>query len=139
MEKNPMARTNRGWFKKHDPRIHRGRPRGAKGKPRTTVPPFRCPYCGHGMGKPWVRKPMRKDQIPARMRQLDRRKKHVGQLRKGRRRFERGFDPARCLTGRPVGKGDSHPRVPSRCSHCKRTIEREWRPILVSRWRSRQP
>jgi DNA-directed RNA polymerase subunit RPC12/RpoP len=137
MEKDPMARTNRGWFKKGDLRIHRGRRKGSRNKPQGESP-FRCPYCGHGMSKPWSRKPMRLDQIPARMKQLHR-GKHRGQVRKGRRRFERGFDPARCLTGRPVGKGDSHPRVPSRCPHCSRTIEREWRPILVSRWRSRQP
>jgi hypothetical protein len=131
-------RNNRGHFGKNDPRIHRGRRKGSKNRPKLESP-FRCPYCGKGMGKPWVRKPMRKDQIPARMWQLHRSKKHVGQPRKGRQRFERGFDPARCLTGRPIGKPNSHPRVPPYCKHCHRRIAPEWAEVLIRQWHSRQP
>jgi DNA-directed RNA polymerase subunit N (RpoN/RPB10) len=129
--------VNRGWFRKRDPRIHRGRRKGSKNRPKQEAP-FRCPYCGKGMGKAWVRKPMRLDQVPARMRQLSR-TKNAGKPRKGRRRFEKGYDPSRCLTGRLIGKCDSHPRVPSRCTACGRAIEKVWRPILIRRWRHSHP
>src|SRR5262245_23892480 len=128
-----------GGFKKgFDPRRQVGRKRGSKNRPKTEAA-YKCPYCYKPIGRVRERRGLTKAQIPDRLRQIQRRKKHEGQPRRGRLRFERGFDPARCLTGRLIGKPNSHPRVPPYCKHCHRRIERKWAKVLIRRWLSRQP
>ena len=127
-----------GGFKKgFDPRRQVGRKRGSKNRPKTAAP-YKCPYCYKPIGRVRERRGLTKARIPDRLTQLQRRKKHEGQPRRGRLRFERGFDPARCLTGRSIGKPNSHPRVPPYCKHCHRRIERVWAKVLIQRWHSRQ-
>jgi hypothetical protein len=129
----------RGGFKKgFDPRRQVGRKRGSKNRPKTAAP-YKCPYCYKPIGRVRERRGLTKARIPDRLTQLQRRKKHEGQPRRGRLRFERGFDAARCLTGRSIGKPNSHPRVPPYCKHCHRRIGREWAKVLIRRWHSRQP
>jgi hypothetical protein len=132
-------RRHGGMFSKGpDPRRQRGRKRGSKNRPKTDAP-YRCPYCHEPIGRVRERRGLTKARIPDRLRQLQRSKKHEGQPRLGRLRFERGFDAARCLTGRSIGKPNSHPRVPPYCKHCHRRIEREWAKVLIQQWLSRQP
>jgi hypothetical protein len=133
-----VVRVGGGFKKGFDPRRHVGRKRGSKNRPKTEAP-YKCPYCYKPIGRVRERRGLTKARIPDRLRQLQRRKKHEGQPRRGRLRFERGFDAARCLTGRSIGRPNSHPRVPPYCKHCHRRIGREWAKVLIRRWHSRQP
>jgi hypothetical protein len=126
-----------GFTKGFDPRRQVGRKPGSKN--RKPEYPYRCPHCRRGIGRVRQRRGLEKARIPDWLMQIQRMKKFTGQPRRGRRRFERGPDPARCLSGRPIGKRDSYPRVPAYCKHCKQRIRKEWRRILVRRWRSEHP
>src|SRR5438445_9611637 len=85
-------RFNRGWFKNGSDRRRRmGRKPGSKN--RKLEHPYRCPYCGLGIGRLKERKGLEKARIPDRLKQIERTKKCAGKPRRGRRRFERGPDP----------------------------------------------
>jgi hypothetical protein len=131
-------RPKKGGFKKgFDPRRQVGRKPGSKNKVK--LYPHRCPFCHQGIGRMTERRGLTMEQLPARLHQMRRMKKCTGQPRRGRRRFEKGPDPARCMVGRPIGKQDRCPRVPPHCKHCKRRITKEWRAYVVKRWRSEHP
>jgi hypothetical protein len=126
--------NNRGWFRKNDPRLHKGRRRGSRNRVKTE-PPYRCFRCRAPMGKAWERRPLTKAQIPARLRQIERMKQVIGQPRRGRYGFERGMkDTARNRFGRPIGSRDKAPRVPLQCPQCKARVTREERRVLKKRW-----
>jgi hypothetical protein len=76
--------------------------------------PFRNAEIGTNSSIVKSRRGLEKARIPDRLKQIA-----PVKPRRRRRRFERGPDPARCLTGRPIGRRDSYPRVAAYCKHCK--------------------
>ena len=122
---------------KGDPRCWRkGRLTGSKSRPKGTEP-FACPYCHKPIGRAPSRLMLPMERIPDYLRQQKRMRKHVGQQRIGSRGFVKGYDPARNLAGRPIGKQHRAPRVPPYCKHCKQRIPTEWAKLMVKRWRKR--
>jgi DNA-directed RNA polymerase subunit RPC12/RpoP len=128
-----VARSQRSWFKRgKDSRRCPGRKKGARNKLRVYA--YHCPYCHKEIGPVNERKGLTLDRIKDRLLQQRKLARYTGQVRKGRRGFEKGYDPARNMAGRLIGKPNRAPRVPSRCDHCGQRIVAVWRNVMVKRY-----